>query len=144
MVIISMERKHGKGMGNVIGRVLFSVAQSSPSLCDPMDCSPPGFFVRGDSPGKNTGVGWNFLLQDIFPAWDQTWVSCVGRFFTTEPPGKPYWERGKHNIVGGWESLLRVQTAVENGWSTATYHNIHESPKHHVEQEKQGNERRIL
>ena len=23
------------------------------------------------------------------------------RFFTTEPPGKPYWERGKHNIVEG-------------------------------------------
>ena len=27
------------------------------SLCDPMDCSPPGSSVHGDSPGKNTGVG---------------------------------------------------------------------------------------
>ena len=23
------------------------VAQSCPTLCDPMDCSPPGFFVHG-------------------------------------------------------------------------------------------------
>ena len=26
-----------------------------------MDCSPPGFSVRGDSPGKNTGVGCHVL-----------------------------------------------------------------------------------
>ena len=32
-----------------------------------MDCSPPGSSVHGDSPGKNTGVGWNALLQRIFP-----------------------------------------------------------------------------
>ena len=32
-----------------------------------MDCSPPGSFVRGDSLGKNTGVGCHALLQGIFP-----------------------------------------------------------------------------
>ena len=26
--------------------------QSCPTLCNPMDCSPPGFSVHGDSPGK--------------------------------------------------------------------------------------------
>ena len=53
------------------------------TLCDPMDCSPPGSSVHGDSPGKNTGVGWHALLQGIFPSWDQTWVSCIaGRFLT--------------------------------------------------------------
>ena len=31
--------------------------QSCPTLCDPMDCSMPGFSVYGDSPGNNTGVG---------------------------------------------------------------------------------------
>ena len=35
-------------------------------LCDPMDCSPPGSSVHGILPGKNTGVGWNALLQGIF------------------------------------------------------------------------------
>ena len=28
------------------------VAQSGLTLWDPMDCSPPGFSVHGDSPGK--------------------------------------------------------------------------------------------
>ena len=33
---------------------------------DPMDCSPPGSSVHGDSPGKNTGVGCHAHLQGIF------------------------------------------------------------------------------
>ena len=37
------------------------------TLCDPMDCSPTGSSVRGDSPGKNTGVGCHAVLQGIFP-----------------------------------------------------------------------------
>ena len=40
------------------------VAQSCPTLCDPMDCSPP---VLGGSSGKNTRVGFHPLLQGIFP-----------------------------------------------------------------------------
>ena len=43
------------------------VAQSCPTICDPMNCSPPGSSVHGDSPGKNTGVGCHALLQGIFP-----------------------------------------------------------------------------
>ena len=37
------------------------------TLCDPVDCSPPGSSVHGDSPGKSTGVGCHALLQGIFP-----------------------------------------------------------------------------
>ena len=40
--------------------------QSCPTLCNPMDCSPPGSSVPGISPGKNTGVGCYVLLQGIF------------------------------------------------------------------------------
>ena len=43
------------------------VAQSYPTSCDPMDCSPPGSSVHGDPPGKNTGVGCHALFQGIFP-----------------------------------------------------------------------------
>ena len=43
------------------------VAQSCLTLCNPMDCSPPGSSAHGDSPGKNTGVGCHALLQGIFP-----------------------------------------------------------------------------
>ena len=34
--------------------------------CEPMDYSPLGPSIRGDSPAKNTGVGCHFLLQGIF------------------------------------------------------------------------------
>ena len=49
------------------GSLLSLVAQSCPALCDPMDCSPPGSCVHGDSPSKNTGMGCQALLQGIFP-----------------------------------------------------------------------------
>ena len=42
------------------------VAQSCPTLCDPMDYSPPGSSIHGDSPDKNTGVGCHALLQGIY------------------------------------------------------------------------------
>ena len=37
------------------------VAQLCPTLCNPMDCSPPWNFL-----GKNTGVGCHSLIQGIF------------------------------------------------------------------------------
>ena len=40
--------------------------QSCPTLCNPMDCSPPGSSVHGDSPDKNNKVGCHALLQKIF------------------------------------------------------------------------------
>ena len=43
------------------------VTHSRPTLCDPINCSPPDSSVHGDSPGKNTGVGCHGLLQGIFP-----------------------------------------------------------------------------
>ena len=43
------------------------VAQSSLTLCNPLDYSPPGSSVHGDFPGKNTGMGCHTLLQGIFP-----------------------------------------------------------------------------
>ena len=48
-------------------KVVHLVTQSCPTLCDAMDCSPPGSSAHGDSPGKNSGVGCHFLLQGIFP-----------------------------------------------------------------------------
>ena len=54
------------------------VAQSCPTLSDPMDCSLPGSSAHGifqarvlewgaiAFSGKNTGMGYHFLLQGIF------------------------------------------------------------------------------
>ena len=40
------------------------VAQLCPTLCDPMDCSPPGSSIHGIFPGKSTGVGCQCLLRN--------------------------------------------------------------------------------
>ena len=40
------------------------VAQSCPTLCDPIDCSPPGSSVHGIL--RNTGAVCHALLQGIF------------------------------------------------------------------------------
>lgn len=50
--------------------------------CHPLDCSLLGSCVRGDSPGKNPGVGCHFLPQGIFPTQGPNQVSCTAsRFF---------------------------------------------------------------
>ena len=41
------------------------VAQSCQTLCDAMD--PIRLLHPWDFPGKNTGMGCHFLLQEIFP-----------------------------------------------------------------------------
>ena len=52
-------------MTNFLTVVMQLVAQSCPTLCDCMDCSPPGSSVHRLS-GKNTGVGSHSLPQGIF------------------------------------------------------------------------------
>ena len=62
--------------------VLCLVAQSCQILCDPMDYSPPGASVHGDSTGKNIEVGCQALLQGISQLRDRTQVSSLsGGFF---------------------------------------------------------------
>ena len=46
--------------------LLCLVTQSRPTLCNLMDCSPPGSSVHRSSPGKNTAVSCHALLQGIF------------------------------------------------------------------------------
>ena len=36
------------------------------TLCNTIDCSPPGSSLHGHSPGENTGVNCHALLQGIF------------------------------------------------------------------------------
>ena len=63
-----------KEIGNKRRKELFTVelhaclvTLSCPTLCDPMDCSPPGSSVHGDSPGMNTEVSCHVHFQGIFP-----------------------------------------------------------------------------
>ena len=67
-----------------------SVSKSCPTLCDPVDCSPPGCSVHGISQARILEwVAISFSGGSSQPM-DRTQVSCLaGRFFTTKPPGKP-------------------------------------------------------
>ena len=58
---------YNKGSINLrLFKVKVLVAQSCPTLWDPVDSSLPVSSVHGDSSDKNTGAGCYFLLQGIF------------------------------------------------------------------------------
>ena len=65
--------------------------QSCPTLCDPMDCSPPGSSVHGSLQVRLLEWVARPSSRRSSQLRDQTRSSCssclVGRFFTTEPPG---------------------------------------------------------
>ena len=73
------------------------VSKSCLTLCNPADCSPPGCSVHGNSPGKNTGVGFHALSK---PGIEPRSPALQGDSSLTEPPGKP-----KNTGVGGLSLL---------------------------------------
>ena len=70
------------------------VAWPQPTLCDPMDCSPPDSSVHGIFQARI--LEWVAISSSRVSSWprDQTrisWVSCItDRFFTTEPWRSPH------------------------------------------------------
>ena len=68
------------------------VTQLCLTLCDPMDCSPPGSSVHGILQARRLGrVAISFSRRSSQPR-DQTRASCIGgRFFTIwAPRGSPH------------------------------------------------------
>ena len=68
--------------------------QLCPALCNPMDHSPPGFSVHGDSLGRTTWEGCHALLQGIFPTqgWDPglVWLlHCRQMLYLSAARGAP-------------------------------------------------------
>ena len=94
-----------------------SVAQSCPTLCDPMDCNPPGSSVHGIFQARTMEqVAISFSSQPR----DQICISCiswlVGGFFAIAPPGKAHNYFEIHNIVACTISsfLSRIVLAQQN------------------------------
>ena len=79
------------------------VAQLYPTLCDPMDCSPQGSSVHGDSPSKKNEVDCHALLQGTFPSpgIELRSPTLQADSLPSELPGKP------KNTAGGSLSLLK-------------------------------------
>ena len=78
----------------------YACAWSCPTLCNPVDCSPPGSSVHGISQARilewvaitysrGSSSPWTESVYLVSPA-------LAGIFFTTVPPGKPqYWLKTK-------------------------------------------------
>ena len=59
------------------------VTQSCPTICDPMDCSPPGSSVHEISQARILEWVVIFFSRGSSPPRDRVWVSCIaGRLFT--------------------------------------------------------------
>ena len=69
---------------------LWKVKCLSPTLCDPMDCSLPGSSIHGIFQARMLEWVAISLSRRSSQPRDWTQVSYItGRFFTSEPPGKP-------------------------------------------------------
>ena len=95
------------------------------TLCDCMDCSPPGSSVHGILQARILEwVAISASSRGIFRPRAQTHVSCIswiiGRFLTTEPPGKPppvMWQGNskwdwKRPVFSGWTCRTNVPGKV--------------------------------
>ena len=94
------------------------VSQPCPTLCDPMDCSPPGSPVHG--------ILWARMLEWVVIAfsrgstWPRDWThfSCLaGRFFINFRGTKCYYWYGASHHAGTWwwkkpDQLLVMVTSV--------------------------------
>ena len=86
--------------------------QSCPTLCNPMDYSPPGSSLHGIFLAKI--LEWVAMPSSRGSSWPRDWAHVsyisytVSGFFTTEPPGK---QGGK--LVKVAVAVLRPQIAQE-------------------------------
>ena len=88
--------------------MLHLVTHSCLTRCSRVDCSLPGSSVRGDSSGKNVGVGCHFLLQGIFlnQGSNLGLPHCRQTFYHLSHQGK---KAGQAKFMqNNWRRLLRV------------------------------------
>ena len=103
--------------------ILWVHSQSCPALWS-CGLSPARLLYPWDFSGKNTGVGCHFLLQGDLQDQGIELVApaLTGRFFTTEPPGKPMKNKSGQNfnfhnggvILISFLSPLSVYKQIQN------------------------------
>ena len=96
--------------------------QLCPTLCDPMDCSPPGSSVHGDFPGKNTRMGCHALLHGNLPS--------PGIKLTSLMPSVLVRQKPEHlGISNTWSSLryiiLTALSCTKYGFSGVFVYLVH-------------------
>ena len=85
------------------------VAQSCPTLCDPMDCSPPGSSVHGIFQARILEWVAISFSRGFFQPRDRARVSCMqAGSLPSEPPGKL---KGP-SLLLEWQSHTRKAVSV--------------------------------
>ena len=94
------------------------VSHSCPTLCDPMDCSPPGSSVHGIFWARiREWLAIPFSRGSSRPR-NQTWVPCTaGRLFTDWAPREAlvFWPREFHGLYSPWGQRVR------HDWATFSF-----------------------
>ena len=77
------------------------VTQSCPTCCNPMNCSLPVSDFPWNTPGKNSGVGCQFLLQVIFPTQglNPSFLHCRQILCHLSHQGRPHFKMKVLNIA---------------------------------------------
>ena len=105
-----------KCIWNQINKVL--VAQSCPTLCDPIGCGPPKLFGPLGFPGKHTVVGCHTFLQGIFPTQETNLdlLHCRQTFYCLSNQGSSVINYHVKLIIMGW--IIMTFTAKNKGLNT--------------------------
>ena len=101
------------------------VAQSCLTLCDPVDCSPPGSSVHGIL--KARILEWVAIPFSRRCSWprDRTRVSHIGgTFFVTEPPGKPKGHVASLSGIERWSPAWLVGILTTTLMRTAKHRQV--------------------
>ena len=124
--------------------LLAKLLQSCPTLCDPIECSLPHFTVHGIFQARI--LKWVAMpsLRGYFQPRDWTHVSCIsciaGRFFTTEPLGKPSYSQIMYEIGMG-VGLALSQLSANSQPKRGQNRNKREPREHHCVKGKQTRKR---
>ena len=81
---------HAQQWNIIVYMYAYSIAQLCLTLCNPMDCSPPGSSIHGILQVRI--LEWVTIRFSRGSFWRRCWtcISCIpGRVFTAEPQGKP-------------------------------------------------------
>ena len=123
-------------MTNLLGNTLESeseVAQSCPTLCDPMDCKPTTLLHPWDFPGKSTGMGCHCLLQRIFPTQGSNpgLPHCRQMLYHLSHQGSPAegkvnleWSKQTHLPLPGKADIFTVDNEPNLGLLTRAQYNV--------------------
>ena len=106
-------------------------------LCDPKDCSPPGFSVHGDSPDKNTGMGCRTHFKGIFLTLRSNWcLLCLLHWqadsLPLAPPVKPNMYDNTLFFPRNKAAVLWVVLSLAAGHSQRSLFDRHQLHQHTI------------